>query len=166
VINCVSKYSFNISVVWTVHYHFHNRPPLVTVLCQINPVNLLQTCSFRVRFSIIFPSSRRLPSVLLPSYFPTMSLLPCTYKMPRPSCLSSCTTGEQLVMHSPVTTPSFISLRICLSTLYSDYPSLCSSLNVSDHVSHPCKAMSCCALSEISTLNYKRLLVVFMCQLR
>jgi hypothetical protein len=67
VLNSLSKHKFNISVVWTVHCHFHNCPPLVTVLSQINPVNLLQTCSFRVRLSIIFPSSRRLSSALLPS---------------------------------------------------------------------------------------------------
>jgi hypothetical protein len=40
--------------------------------------------------------------------------------------------------HHPVTS-SLFSRNILLSTLYSNTLSLCSSLNVRDHVSHPCR---------------------------
>ena len=42
-------------------------------------------------------------------------------------------------LHSPVTS-SLLGANILLNTLFSDTHSLCSSLNVSDHVSHPQEA--------------------------
>jgi hypothetical protein len=45
------------SILWNqkVRYHVHKLPSLVLVPSQINPVHILQSCFFKIRFNIILP---------------------------------------------------------------------------------------------------------------
>jgi hypothetical protein len=55
-------------------------------------------------------------------------------------------------LHSPVTS-SLLGRNILLSTLFSDTLSLCSSLNVTDQVSHPYKTTGRIMVLYILTLS-------------
>jgi len=59
---CVKEYPW-ILLNSNVHYLLHNIPPLFCVLNQINPIHVLPSYFFAIRFNI-FLSCIRLPSVL------------------------------------------------------------------------------------------------------
>ena len=42
-----------------IHYHVHNRPPIVPIPSQINPVHVLPSYSSKINFNIILPSTSR-----------------------------------------------------------------------------------------------------------
>src|SRR5215510_4829033 len=110
----------------------------------------------KVHLNIILPPTSGSPQWPLPSGFPTNTL--CTpFSSPiRATCsahlilldLTTCTIlGEEYrtfssslcnFLHSPVTS-SVLGPNTLLNTLFSNTLSLCSSLNVSDQVSHPYK---------------------------
>ena len=57
-----------------VHYRTHKHPPLVSILCQPNPVHIPTFHLLQIRPNIIHPSTPGLPSGLFPSGFPTKTL--------------------------------------------------------------------------------------------
>ena len=115
------------------------------------------TCHFpNIHDGIILPSTSGFPKWSLSPRFPHQIPV-CTSSHPvRATCpahlilldfITRTILGEQYrllssslcsFLHSPVT-PSLLSPNIPLNTLFSNTPSLRSSLNVSDQVSHPYK---------------------------
>jgi len=104
---------------------------------------------------LYFHLHQGLPSGLFPSGFPTKTmykLLPpshttCPHHLILLDFITRTILGEQYrsvssslcsFLHSPVTS-SLLGPNILLNTLFSNTLSLCSSLNVSDQVSHPYK---------------------------
>ena len=145
-------------ILWNpkVYYHIHKWPPLSLFLAssiQSIPLHLTYWRSI-----LILSSHLRLglPSGLFPSGFPTKTLYtpllsPIRATFPAHQIHLEFITwtilGEQYrslnsslcsSLHSPVTS-SLLGANIFLSTLFSNTLSLCSFLNVSDHVSHPYK---------------------------
>ena len=110
----------------------------------------------KIHLNIILPSTSWSPEWSLSLRFPHQNLVHTspslqTYHMPRQSIILNFITrtilGEEYrslssslcnFLHSPVT-PSLLGPNILLNTLFSNTLSLCSSLNVSDQVSHPYK---------------------------
>ena len=112
--------------------------------------------TFRTRLIISFHQRLGFPSGLLPSGLPTKILYVYPPSLLRATCpahlivlnlITGPIFGEQYIslssslcsfLHSPVTA-SLLGPNIFLSTLFSSILSLCSSLIVSDQVSHPYK---------------------------
>ena len=143
-------------ILWNlkVHYCTYKCPPPVQVLSQIKPVHAYHPTSWR---SILILSSHLhigLPSGLFPSGFPTKTLYAPLLPPINATCLTHLSFhslitwrifGEQYrplssslcsFLHFPLTS-FLLGPNILLSTLCSNTLSLRSSLNVSDHVSHP-----------------------------
>jgi len=128
-----------------VRHRVHNSPPLVSILSQINSIHNLPFISQR---SILILSSRLLLGLILflfPSEFPTKifytflsSFKRATYPASRIllDLLTLITFGELYKLWSPsicsLLQPSDtlppIGPNIILSTLFSNFPNLCSSL--------------------------------------
>jgi len=130
-------------------------PPPVPVLTQISPVHTpIPPHVQKIHHNIIIPSTPGSSKWSLSLRFPHQNPvytppLPHMCHIPRPSHSSrfyhsnniceqyrSLSSSLCSFLHSPVT-PSLLGPNILVSTLFSNTLSLCSSLNVSDHVSHP-----------------------------
>jgi hypothetical protein len=49
-------------------YRVHKRPPLVPILNQLNPVNILKYSLFKTNFNIIYVLLNAIPAGYLPNY--------------------------------------------------------------------------------------------------
>ena len=145
-------------ILWKrkVHYRVYNCPPPVPVLRQINPPMPPHPTSWRSTFILTSHLCLGLPSGLFPSGFPTKTLYALLLSPIRTICpaylilldlITRIIYGEAYrsislslcsFLHSHVTS-SFSGPNILLGTLFSNILNLRSSLNVSDHVSHPYK---------------------------
>jgi len=142
-------------ILWNPKVH-HKCPPLVPILSKLDPVHTPTSHFLKIRLSIILPSTPGSLKWCLffrsPNQNPVYaSPLPHTRYMPRPFILLNFVTrkilGEEYrslssllcsFLHSPVTS-TLLGPNILLNTLFSNTPSLRSSLNVRDQVSHPYK---------------------------
>ena len=139
-----------------VHYRTHKRPPPVPILGQPNPVHILTSHLLEIHPNIIHPSTPRPPQWSLSLRFPHQDpmrppLFPIRATCPAHLILDFITRtilGEEYrslssslcsLLHSPVTS-FLLGQNILLNTIFSYTLSFLSSLNVSDHVSHPYKA--------------------------
>ena len=137
-----------------VHYHIHKCPPLsLSLVSSIQPIPLHLTY-WRSILILYYHLRLGLPSGLFPPGFPTKTLntpllSPIRATFPAHLILLDFITWTILdeeyrslnsslcsSLHPPVTS-SLLGPNIFLSTLFSNTLSLCSSLDVSDHVSHP-----------------------------
>jgi hypothetical protein len=142
-----------------VHHRIYVNPPLASFRSQLHPLYTSQTISVR---SILIPSShlrRGLPSAILPSGFSIKTLYSFLSSHMRATCpahlillhlICLIIFGDDYklwnfslcnYLHSPVTSSLFCQ-NILLRTLFSNTLSLCSSLNVIDQVSLPCKKLA------------------------
>ena len=138
------------------HHRIHKCPPSVLILSQIYPVHETPLNFLKIHFKIILPSTPGSPkqslSLTIPHRNPVYSCpLTHIYYMSGPSHSSwfyyPNNTGERYRSLSSslcsllcsLVTSSLLGPNILLNTLFSNTLSLCSSLNVSDQVSHPYK---------------------------
>ena len=132
-------------------------PTPLSVISQINPTQTAASHLLKIHFNIYGLSTPRSSKCSL-SFSPPhknplcISLVSHMCHMPRPShsfdFITRTIFGEQCrsqssslcsLLHSPVSS-SLLSPNIPLNILFSNILSLCSSLNVSDQVSHPYRA--------------------------
>ena len=148
-------------ILWNpkVFYRVYKCPPPLPILSQINPVHALHSTSWRTILVLSSHLHLGLTSGLFPSGFPTKILYPPLFfpiHATRPSHLTLLDLITRIIfgegyrylssslfsfLHAPVTS-SHLGPNILLSTLFPNTLSLRSSLNVSDHVSHPYKTTS------------------------
>ena len=139
------------------HHRIHKRLPTVLILSQINTVHAFPNNSLKIYFNIISHLRLDLPTGLFPSGFHTTILYTTLLS---PSIRATC--PAHLILFDMITriifdegcqhnVPRYVVFSISLltsyltdpntflSTLFSNTLSLCSSLNISDQVSHPYK---------------------------
>jgi len=165
-------------ILWKpkLNYRSHKYPQPVPNLSHINPVLASNLTSWR---SILKLSSHRrlcLPSCLFLSCYPNKNLYAHLLSLIQATCpahlillylitqvvfgvqYKSLNSSLRSFLHSPVTS-SLLGPNILLSTLLSNTLSLCSSLNMKDHVSHPYKT-----IGKIMVL-YIWIIIVLDCKL-
>ena len=144
-------------ILWNpkVHYRIGKCPPPAPILSQLDPVHTFTTHFLKIHLYTTFPSTPGTPKWSHSLRFPRLSSSPYVlHAMPRPSHSSRFdhpnNMGEEnrsfnssicSFLHSPVTS-SLLSPNILLNTLFPNTPSLRSSRNVSDQVSHPYKTQA------------------------
>ena len=138
-----------------------NTSQLLQIVCQNTILTVMLYGLFIAIFTTARPLSMCWARLIQSTFFKPVPLgfsflhtsPPClSFPVPQPSCLACCATGRDALFSTLLSLPLLRHRsQYCLSTLFSNHVRLWSTLNVSDHVSHPCKAISCCALCEIST---------------
>ena len=137
-----------------VHYHIHKCLPPVPILSQLDPVHTPTSYILKIHFNIILPPTPGSPKWSLSLKFPHQNHVydsPLPHMCYMPISYFSILSPKQywvrsrdhsalhyVVSSTPITSP-LLGSNILLSTLFSNTLSLRSSLNVSDHVSHPHK---------------------------
>ena len=143
-------------ILWNpqVHYRTHKRPPPVPILSQLHAVPTTPSHFLKIHLNIILPSTSWSPQWSLSLRFlhqnpvydsPLLSSIraTCPPHLILLDFITRTLLGEKYrslssalcsFLHSPVTL-SLLGPNILLNTLFSNTPSLRSSLNVSDQVS-------------------------------
>ena len=143
-------------ILWNpkVHYCIHKYPSPVPILSHLDAVRTLTSHFLKIHLNIILWFMRGSPKWSLSHGFPTKTQYIPLLSPIRASCPTHLILLDIIIwtilgdkyrslssslcssLHSPVTS-SLLGLNILLNTLFSHNLSLCSSLNVSDQVSHP-----------------------------
>jgi hypothetical protein len=149
-----------------VHYRIHQSSPPITVLSQINPIQMLRS-NFRkthFNFNIVLPSTSRSSRDILSSGYPIKIVSACLICSIRARCpahhifldfiaLIKFREGYKILSSPPF---SFLQSPV-ISLLNSNTLNLCSSLHVRDQVSHPYKTTGQISFIWIFTfLNSRR----------
>jgi len=148
-----------------VNFRIHNSPPPVPILNQVNPVrstlshflsSTLRSYKWTISLRIHHQNPERTSLLFQTCYIATspahhilLDLITQTafgkqYKSWNPSLCS--------LLQYPITS-AFLGANILLSTLFSNTPSICSSLSVTDHISCPFKTILTLHQNNVTKLH-------------